>query len=437
MNRPRTLLVAALLVLGTPAAVTSSIAQPPASSFERSDEMTTVHENDTPTASNVTILGTSLERESLDSYRAIQVARENGTLAPDTVVSPNDTIVIRFDAPGLRSTLDSYNGSNLTTRFHRFVNETAARFAAFHSNPVQRLYRGENVPTSSGEVDRIILSDPTATTLVPGPENETYYHVVNLTTVAVDEGLPGYNSPGIDCGDKWVGELSLGPSANGSNIYFGTLCHPFAGEILVHNRSSATLLGSVEGVTPGESVQVRLRNASAQTIVTLLWREVATELARDPYEYLGDDFSMPLDLSSFEPNETVTADVAIVQRDGTAIPVEDEKHERLGTFVVPAEPGSASPTTTPPPTTTTTSQSTTAETSTPTERVPTTAAPSPTTTTTSKSTTTETPTPTEQAPTTTRPVTTDSEPHTDEIPGFTLLGALVALTCLALLGRRR
>nr|WP_303647662.1 PGF-CTERM sorting domain-containing protein [Haloarchaeobius sp. HME9146] len=167
------------------------------------------------------------------------------------------------------------------------------------------------------------------------------------------------------------------------------------------------------GVSPGERFRVRLlgtgTNETGPTIwpaTVVPWHEAITSQASDESRYV-DQYRLPVDISHIEPNTTVVAKVQVVQRNGTRVPVHEER------FVVPAV------------TTTTRSETTTTAT--------TSTASTPTTTTAINT------TPTPIGPTTPFPETASASdnPQTDEVPGFTLLGALVALTCLALLGRRR
>ncbi|WP_435320125.1 hypothetical protein [Haloarchaeobius sp. TZWSO28] len=412
MYVPRILLAVALLVLAIPVAVVGSTAPVPVG-HDRADAATADPENSSLTASNVTILGTSLEPESLDSYAAIRIARGNGTLAPDTSVSVDDTVVIRFEAPGLRSTLADYDGSNLTARFHRFVTETNATFHASHANPAQRFYRGENVPLSSDHTyDRIVVTDPAATVLIPGPENETYYQVVDLDTVEIDEGDDTRNRHGIDCADQWGVTLAFERSSEDTTAgFFRTDCYRVGAVSATVTRTTVQLAVTMGGVDPGERFRVRPTGTGTNQTDPTIWPATVVPWHEAVRDIGADDgtYHLPVDISDIESNTTVVAKISVVQPDGTRERVHEE------TFLVPTETTTAPSTTTTAPTTT--------------ETVPISTTPD-------AEKTTATPPATSAAPTNNTP-TSALTPQTDEVPGFTLLGAFVALTCLALLGRRR
>ncbi|WP_435365446.1 PGF-CTERM sorting domain-containing protein [Haloarchaeobius sp. DYHT-AS-18] len=427
MYVPRILLAVALLVLATPVAVAGSAEPVPAVGHDspvstavdsENSSLTTATTATTDTVSNLTVLTSALPLDSLDSYAELQAARDNRTLVPGQTVGETDTVVLRFEAPGLRSRLADYDGPNLTTRFHRFVTGTNATFSANHSNPVQRLYRGEAVPLGTPpNYDGIVLTDPAASTLVPGPANETYYQVVDLGTVEVVEGRHEY-SPGIDCGHKWAVTSSLdGNESRSASTGFETECPAVWAETttVTVNRTTARLTMEMAGFVPGERLRVRLlgtgTNETGPTIwpaTGVPWHEAIAAQASDEGRYI-DKYQLPVDIAHIEPNTTVVAKVQVVQRNGTRVPVHEER------FVVPTETTTAPSTTTTAPTTTQTV---------------------PISTTPDAEKTTATPPATSAAPAN-NTHTSPRTPQTDEVPGFTVLGTLLALTCAALLGRRR
>ncbi|MFB6234734.1 MAG: PGF-CTERM sorting domain-containing protein [Halopenitus sp.] len=244
-----------------------------------------------------TIEAISSSRENasqFDSRRRLENPDRSDTLAMAT----NETLVVAIEAQGLEGPMAEAEGTPLA-RFRKALQKTGATFLVEQTS--------ETVPPERAPLTPDVLNS-SATHLVPQPENDTYYLVIDTSRLWVErDGASGSRiHVGSNAGTGFVYRFAMGTGEVESNppdnlrsadhtIYEPSYRFPRVREepvVLPPDADERVLVRTI--LAPGSTVTVNVSGSVNRTLPR-------TVRGRD--DSVFNEFAVPLDLSGV-PNGT-------------------------------------------------------------------------------------------------------------------------------------